>query len=81
MVHSQRRLFNLLAIKRKLKGRILTDFEMAQIQVKSQVLLDHCYLPVRTVHPNGVNLHVSLINDVKRYHLRKKHNGASNSND
>lgn len=64
MVHSQRRLFNLLAIKRKLKGRIWTDFEMAQIQVKSQVLLDHCYLPVRTVHPNGVNLHVSLINDV-----------------
>lgn len=81
MVHSQRRLFNLLAIKRKLKGRIWTDFEMAQIQVKSQVLLDHCYLPVRTVQPNGVNLHVSLINDVKRYHLRKKHNGASNSND
>lgn len=35
MVHSQRRLFNLLAIKRKLKGRIWTDFEMAQIQVKS----------------------------------------------
>lgn len=79
MVHSQRRLFNLLAIKRKLKGRIWTDFEMAQIQVKSEVLLHH--LPVRTVHPNGVNLHVSLINDVKRYHLRKKHNGASNSND
>lgn len=53
-------------LKRKLKGRILTDFEMAQIQVKSEVLLHHCYLPVRTVHTNRVNLHVSLINDVKR---------------
>lgn len=45
------------------------------------MLLDHCYPLVRTVHTNGVNLHVSLINGVKRCHLRKKHNGASNSND